>query len=194
MNEAAKAFEQAAANLTAVAKSGYPAEVTRAVDLIVATFRRGNKILVFGNGGSAADAQHICAELVGRFALHRPGLPVIALGGNQSTMTAWSNDYTFDTLFERELQALGKPGDLAWGISTSGNSFNVLAALKYAREAGLATLGLTGEGGGKIAPFCDVLLAVPLRETPRIQEVHLVTYHSICAQVEETLFGNVRSL
>jgi D-sedoheptulose 7-phosphate isomerase len=187
---AAGVFERAAANMAAVGRSDYPNGVERAVELIVETFRRGNKLLVFGNGGSQADAQHICAELVGRFALHRPGIPALALGTNAATVTAWSNDYDFQSLFRRELQAFGQPGDLAWGISTSGNSLNVLAALQYARESGIGTLGLTGAGGGQMAALCDVLMAVPLAHTPQIQEVHLVTYHHICAEVEARLFGN----
>jgi len=194
MSETVAAFETAAGNMAAVARSSFPEAVDKALETIVSAFRRGNKLLVFGNGGSAADAQHICAELVGRFAQTRPGLPAIALTSDQSLLTAWANDCGFHSVFERQVQAFGKPGDVAWGISTSGNSPNVVAAVKYARDAGIFTLGLTGDGGGDMAPFCDVLMAVPLRETPRVQEVHIVTYHSICSQVEERLFGNVRSV
>jgi D-sedoheptulose 7-phosphate isomerase len=158
---------------------------------IVEAFKSGHKLLVFGNGGSAADAQHICAELVGRFVAERPGLPAIALTTDPSFLTAWSNDYSFDTVFARQIQALGEPGDIAWGISTSGNSCNVVAGLQAARKAGLTTIGLTGRGGGKAAEYCDHLLAAPSCETARIQEVHLVTYHAICGAVEQAMFGSV---
>ena len=157
--------------------------------MLTKTFRDGGKLLVFGNGGSAADAQHICGELVGRFNMERPGLPAIALAGNPALVTAWANDHTFETVFERQIQALGKPGDAAWAISTSGNSPNVVLGCERARRAGLKTIGLTGAGGGKLAGCCDVLLAAPVQGTPRIQEVHLVTYHAICAGVEANLFG-----
>ena len=187
-NEAAdaakRALEQAAENMREVACTGFPALVARAVELITDALQNGNKLLVFGNGGSAADAEHICAELVGRFMLERRGLPAIALTCNGAILTAWGNDKGFDSVFARQIEALGQPGDIAWGISTSGNSRNVVSAMQTARNAGLTTIGLTGEGGGLMAPLCDVLLAVPLRETPQIQEVHVVTYHSICSQVE----------
>lgn len=146
-------------------------------------------LLAFGNGGSSADAQHLCAELVGRFVRERRALPAIALTTNQALLTAWSNDYQFDDVFARQIEAFGRPGDVAFGISTSGNSPNVVNALKRARSLGLRTIGLTGAGGGAVAPHCDVLMAVPLTETPRIQEVHLVTYHALCAALEDRLFG-----
>ena len=176
-------------NLLLVSNSPYPQDADRAVGLLADALAAGNKLLAFGNGGSSADAQHLCAELVGRFVAERRALPAIALTTNQALLTAWSNDYRFDDVFARQIEALGKPGDVAWGISTSGNSANVVNALRRARELGLKTIGLTGEGGGKVAEHCDVLLAVPLTETPRIQEVHLVTYHAICAALEERLFG-----
>ena len=144
---------------------------------------------MFGNGGSSADAQHLCAELVGRFLLDRRPLPAIALTTNQAFLTAWSNDCRFDDVFVRQLEGLGRPGDVAWGISTSGNSANVVNGLRRARELGLRTIGLTGSDGGRAAEFCDVVMAVPLRETPRIQEVHLVTFHAICGALEQRLFG-----
>src|SRR6185503_12824710 len=138
----------------------------------------------FGNGGSSADAQHFSAELVGRFVAERRALPAIALTTNQAVLTAWSNDHSFDDVFARQIEALGSRGDLAFGISTSGTAANVLKALERAREMGLRTIGLTGAQGSRMASLCDVLLAVPLTTTPRIQEVHLVTYHAICAAVE----------
>lgn len=189
MNDSARIFQEAAANLIQAAQPEYQQQIASAVDLLVAAFAAGNKILVFGNGGSAADAEHICAELVVRFTRERRGLPAIALSSNQAAMTACGNDLGFERVFARQLEAFGQPGDVAWGISTSGNSRNVVAGLQYAKEVGLVTVGLTGSGGGQAAAYCDVLMAVDLRETARIQEVHLVTYHSICAQVEERLFG-----
>ena len=186
---ARQALLAAADNMRALANSGFPEEIVRAADLIAEALREGKKLLVFGNGGSAADAEHICAELVGRFLRDRRGLPAIALSSNGAILTAWSNDKGFESVFERQIEALGQPGDVAWGISTSGNSPNVVAAMKAARAAGLRTIGLTGAGGGEVAAYSDVLLAVPVRETPQIQEAHMVTYHSICSIVEQRLFG-----
>ncbi|MGB7554930.1 MAG: D-sedoheptulose 7-phosphate isomerase [Candidatus Korobacteraceae bacterium] len=180
----ASVFQETARNLEAIAKDSYIAEVCRAVESLWSCLRACGKLLVFGNGGSSADAQHICGELVGRFMCERRALAAIALSANQAVLTAWSNDYSFETVFSRQIEALGRPGDVAWGISTSGNSPNVVEALKVARQLGLSTIGLTGEGGGRMAQWCDVLMAVPLTETPRIQEVHVITYHAICAAVE----------
>jgi D-sedoheptulose 7-phosphate isomerase len=177
-------FRRIAADLAVVAEGPYPAAVEAAVDLLSRTFAQGGKVLLFGNGGSASDAQHIAAELVGRFAVHRRPLAAIALGTNHALVTAWSNDTSYDDVFARELEALGQPGDVAWGISTSGNSRNVIAGLERARACGLTTLGLTGESGGAMAPLCDVLMAAPAAETARIQEIHVITYHAICAALE----------
>ena len=182
-------FREVAATMAAAAEGSLPAEIERAVDVIDRAFVDGQKLLVFGNGGSSADAQHLVAELVGRFAAVRAPLPAIALTTNQALLTAWSNDHRFDDVFARQVEALGQPGDVALGISTSGNSPNVINALARARSLGLRTVGLTGSGGGKMAEHCDVLMSVPLEETPRIQEVHLVTYHTLCAALEERLFG-----
>jgi D-sedoheptulose 7-phosphate isomerase len=182
-------FRLVAGNMTAVAGSAYPASIGAAVDMLYDAFTSGRKLLVFGNGGSSADAQHFTAEFVGRFVAERRALPAIALTTNQAVLTAWSNDYTFDDVFARQVDALGVAGDVAFGISTSGTSANVVNALQRARERGLRTIGLTGSGGGRMAPLCDVLLAVPLTSTARIQEIHLVTYHAICAAVEARLLG-----
>jgi D-sedoheptulose 7-phosphate isomerase len=173
--------------LKIISQSPYVTEICRATELLASCFSTGGKLLVFGNGGSSADAQHICGELVGRFQCERKALPAIALSANQAILTAWSNDYSFDTVFSRQIEALGRAGDVAWGISTSGNSRNVIEALKVSRELGLRTIGLTGKGGGRTAPWCDVLISVPLTETARIQEVHVVTYHAICAGIERRL-------
>jgi D-sedoheptulose 7-phosphate isomerase len=185
----AELFRQVAANMAAVAESEYPQFVARAADLVHDAFASGRKLLVFGNGGSSADAQHFTAEFVGRFVAERQALPAIALTTNQAVLTAWSNDYSFDDVFARQIDALGAPGDVAFGISTSGTSANVVNALKRARERGLRTIGLTGSGGGTMAAHCDLLLAVPVTSTARIQEVHLVTYHAICGAVEARLLG-----
>jgi D-sedoheptulose 7-phosphate isomerase len=182
-------FRQVAGNMTAVADSSYPESIGKAVDLIAGAFAWGRKLLIFGNGGSSADAQHFAAEFVGRFSTKRRALPAIALTTNQALLTAWSNDYSFEDVFSRQIEALGAPEDIAFGISTSGSSQNVVNALIRARDRGLRTIGLTGAGGGKVGPLCDVLLAVPLTSTARIQEVHLVTYHAICAAVEARLLA-----
>lgn len=191
-DEAADLFRQVASNMARVADSSYVASVERATDLLYDVFSAGRKLLVFGNGGSSADAQHLTAELVGRFGIDRKPLPAIALTTNQAFLTAWSNDQSFDDVFARQVEALGNPGDVAVGISTSGTSVNVVNGLQRARDAGLRTIGMTGASGGetagRMAPLCDVLLAVPLDATARIQEVHLVTYHTICAALERRLF------
>jgi D-sedoheptulose 7-phosphate isomerase len=180
-------FEHVAANMTLVGRSAYAAEIARAVDLLHGAFTAGRKLLVFGNGGSSADAQHLTAELVGRFEATRQPFPAVALTTNQAILTAWSNDYSFDDVFARQVEALGNPGDVAFGISTSGASTNVVNALRCARARGLRTIGMTGAGGGLVAGLCDVLLAVPLEATARVQEVHLVTYHAICGALESRL-------
>jgi D-sedoheptulose 7-phosphate isomerase len=177
-----------ALSLNQIARSNYVLAVERAAKLLASAFQTGHKVLVFGNGGSSADAQHICGELVGRFLKERRALPAIALTANQAVLTAWANDYAYDEIFARQIQAHGNANDVAWAISTSGNSANVLAGLQAARDRGLHTIALTGQGGGKAAELADILLAVPLQETPRIQEVHLITYHAICAAVEQMLF------
>ena len=183
----AQTFRDVAANMASVADSGFADRIQDAVALLENTFAAGGKLLVFGNGGSSADAQHLVAELVGRYARTRRALPAIALTTNQALLTAWSNDRSFDEVFARQIAALGAAGDVAWGISTSGTSRNVVQGLEQARKMGLRTIGLTGAGGAAIASLCDVLLAVPLTTTARIQEVHLVTYHAICAAIEDHL-------
>jgi D-sedoheptulose 7-phosphate isomerase len=181
------AFENAARSLQSVCSSSYPSQISEAIDLLVERLSAGNKLLVCGNGGSAADAMHICAELVGRFFRERQALPAIALNTDPAVLTAWSNDYNYRSVFSRQVEALAKPGDVVWGISTSGNSENVVAALRTARALGASTIAMTGQGGGAMAPYADVLLAVPLSVTPRIQEAHAVTYHIICEAVEAEL-------
>ena len=186
-DEFARLFQQVAAHMAAVGNSRYVEAVEHAADLLFETFQSGRKLLVFGNGGSSADAQHLTAELVCRFMADRRPLPAIALTTNQAVLTAWSNDQDFADVFARQIDALGNPGDVALGISTSGESANVINGLKRARARGLKTIALTGEGGGHLGEWSDVLLAVPLASTARVQEVHLVTYHAICGALEAKL-------
>lgn len=148
----------------------------------------GHKILVVGNGGSAADAQHIAAELLGRFKRERRALPAIALTTDSSMLTAWSNDYGFDTVFSRQLEGIGAPGDVLWGISTSGNSPNVVRAFETARRLGVKTLGLLGRDGGQLAPLSDCAVIAPLNDTDQIQTLHQLSYHAICAELDHA-FG-----
>lgn len=154
-----------------------------------ARLRRGGRVYFFGNGGSAADAQHWAAELSGRFYVDRPALPAFALGMNASEVTAIGNDYGYADVFARPLRGFAGPDDVAVGISTSGNSENVVRALEAARERGALAVGFTGEGGGKMAGVSDVLIAVPSRRTPRIQEAHEVLGHALCGLIETSLFG-----
>jgi len=156
---------------------------------IAQTLRAGGKVLTFGNGGSAADAQHFAAELVGRYLKNRDAWPAIALTTDTSILTAVANDFGYDAVFRRQVEALGRPGDVAVGISTSGRSPSVVSALATAREMGLVTIGMTGQGGGKLAGQVDYLIDVPSPATPRIQEVHGVVIHVLCAIVEEAIAG-----
>lgn len=162
--------------------------VTRAALEIVKSLRAGGKILFFGNGGSAADAQHLAAEFTGRYLKERRALPALALHGNSSAVTAIGNDYGFDLVFARQMEAFGKEGDVAVGISTSGNSRNVLRALEVAKSKGIFTVALTGGSGGLMKKLADCTLCIPSEETPRIQECHILTGHIICEIAEELLF------
>lgn len=159
-----------------------------AADACVTALRRGNKLLFAGNGGSAADAQHLAGELVSRFAYDRPGLPAFALTTDSSVLTAIGNDYGYEKLFARQVEATGIAGDVFFGISTSGRSPNVLNALDAARARGLSTVGMTGRGGGNMPGRCDHLLRVPSDSTPRIQEGHIAIGHAICQIIEAELF------
>ena len=149
--------------------------------------------MIAGNGGSAADAQHIAAEFVSRFNFDRPGLPALALTTDTSILTAVGNDYGYEKLFQRQIEANGVAGDVFLGISTSGNSPNILRALEAARLKGITTFGLTGEGGGKMRALCDHCLCVPSADTPRIQEAHILIGHTLCAMVELALFEDPRA-
>lgn len=156
---------------------------------LVEAFRKGNKLLVMGNGGSAADAQHLAAEIVGRFKMERRALPAISLSTDSSILTALGNDYGFDAVFRRQVEALAQAGDVVLGISTSGNSPNVRSALQLARERGCRTMGLLGRDGGSIRSLCDLALVVPSLDTPAIQEGHITIIHIVCDLVEKALFA-----
>ena len=165
-------------------------DVARAAHMIVAAVLSGGKILIFGNGGSAADAQHIAAELVNRLNYDRPPIPAIALTTDTSILTSVGNDSSFDELFERQLRALGGAGDVAIAISTSGNSPNVLRAVAAARELGIITIGLAGRSGGKLAGEVDLALTVEAESTQHIQETHITIGHILCDIIEDALFKN----
>ena len=168
-----------------MAQAAATLQVDKAIEVISAAFRTNKMLLVCGNGGSASDAMHIAGELVGRFLKERPAQKCIALSANPVVLTAWANDYSYEDVFSRQVEAFGEAGGVFWGISTSGNSPNVLAALVQAKKMGMTTIGLTGQGGGKMAGACDILIDVPSKETPFIQQIHLCLYHYICQKVEE---------
>jgi len=162
-------------------------DLAKASHIAVTVLKKGNKILLCGNGGSASDAQHIAAELTGRYKSERRGLPGIALTTDTSALTAISNDYGYDRVFDRQVEALANEGDLIIGISTSGNSANVISALKLARTLGCSTIGFSGRDGGKINEVCDVNLIVPSDNTPRIQEMHILFGHTLCQIIDNEL-------
>ncbi|MEE9122814.1 MAG: D-sedoheptulose 7-phosphate isomerase [Syntrophobacteria bacterium] len=166
----------------------------RAATMIVDAFNNENKLMLFGNGGSAADAQHIAAEFVNKFMIERPPLPAMALTTDTSILTSVGNDDpTFEDIFSKQIKALGMEGDVAWGISTSGGAANVLAALKVARDRGLCTIGMTGSGAGKMAELAQILIRVEAENTARIQECHITMAHIICELVDYQLFQRLAS-
>jgi D-sedoheptulose 7-phosphate isomerase len=162
-------------------------DIVEIATALSSALRHGHKILLLGNGGSAADAQHVAGELVGRFLRERRALPVIALTTDTSILTAISNDYGFENVFLRQIEALLQPGDVVVGISTSGNSKAVLKAIEIARQMGAKTVGFTGQRGGQLKLAADLCLCVPSDETPRIQEAHIVVWHAICEYIEDRL-------
>ncbi|QDU59834.1 Phosphoheptose isomerase [Planctomycetes bacterium Pan216] len=159
-------------------------QLAEIASVIADAYRWGRKLIAFGNGGSAADAQHIVAELVGRFLVDRRALPALALTCNSSTLTAIGNDYAYDEIFARQIDAFGQPGDVALGISTSGNSSNVVNAIERAHKNGLVTIGLTGAGGGTLAEIADYCVCIPTQSTPRVQECHILVGHLWCEWIE----------
>jgi D-sedoheptulose 7-phosphate isomerase len=164
-------------------------QIEAAAKLMIAALRAGNKIFFFGNGGSAADSQHLAAELIGRYRKDRGALAAIALSTDTSIITALSNDFGFETIFARQIEGLAKTGDVAVGISTSGNSRNVLEGLEKARQLGCKTIGLLGCDGGRIAEVADVAITIPCKNTPRIQESHITIGHILCGLIEKELFA-----
>jgi D-sedoheptulose 7-phosphate isomerase len=158
---------------------------------IIRTFKKGNKVLLFGNGGSAADAQHIAAEFVGRYYLDRPALPAQALTVNTSSLTAIGNDYAYEQIFSRQVEAFGQAGDVAIGISTSGNSRNVIEAVRAAKRKDMVTVGMTGESGGQLKAEADYCICVPSCDTSRIQEAHILVGHILSELVEQAIFGGL---
>ena len=170
-------------------------EICKAVEIaanaVVEAYRNGHRALLAGNGGSAADAQHIAGELVSKFYFERPAIDAVALTTNTSILTAIGNDLGYEVLFSRQVEAMGHKGDVFIGISTSGNSKNIVKALEVCKERGIYTIGLTGESGGAMKPLCDLCIQIPSSETPRVQEAHMMIGHIICCLVEEELFGEV---
>jgi len=163
------------------------AGVEKAINLISASLNNQGKVMIFGNGGSAADAQHFAAEIVGRYKKERAAYPAVALTTDTSIITAVANDYSFDAIFSRQIEALGKKGDIAFGISTSGNSGNVIEGIKKAKELGIATICLLGKDGGKLKDLAELSIVISSDNTPRIQEAHILIIHIICEEVEKNL-------
>jgi D-sedoheptulose 7-phosphate isomerase len=187
--DTAARFEELAGLFLHVAASDYPNSVEKAAGLIGDAFEAGNKLLIFGNGGSASDAQHLAGEMVVRFQTNRPALPALALSADSAVLTACANDFGYSLIFARQIESLGSPGDIALGISTSGKSENVICALETARRRHLRTILLTGANAREMAEEWDLVLAVPSGTTARIQEVHLATYHLICEFIDQRFSG-----
>jgi len=185
-----KRFKESGEVKTRFLKENLP-RFLEAIKLVSQAFERGNKLLLLGNGGSAADAQHIAAEFVNRFVIDRPPLPAIALTTDTSILTSVANDSAFQEIFARQIKALGKEGDVVIGLSTSGNSPNVIRALEVAKEMGIKTVALTGNDGGMLARLADIPLVVSSSSTPRIQETHILVGHILCEMVEHQLFFKV---
>ncbi len=185
-----KRFKESGEVKTRFLKENLP-RFLEAIKLVSQAFERGNKLLLLGNGGSAADAQHIAAEFVNRFIIDRPPLPAIALTTDTSILTSVANDSAFQEIFARQIKALGKEGDVVLGLSTSGNSPNVIRALEVAKEMGIKTVALTGNDGGMLARIADIPLVVSSSSTPRIQETHILVGHILCEMVEHQLFFKV---
>jgi D-sedoheptulose 7-phosphate isomerase len=183
-----KAFEESARIKVKFAQDNAD-RIVEVVQLIAQAFREGKKVILFGNGGSAMDASHIAAEFMNRFLIERPPLPAVALNSDTALLTCISNDYDFSQVFSKQLSALGHEGDVVIGISTSGNSPNVIKALEVAKKNGMKTIALTGGTGGRLAGLADYAFIVPTKVTPRIQETHITLGHTICQLVDEELFG-----
>ncbi len=187
-----KAFEDSAQVKVKFARENAD-KIIEVVQVIAQAFREGRKVILFGNGGSATDASHIAAEFMNRFLIERPPLPAIALNSDAALLTCISNDYDFSQVYSKQLTALGHEGDIVIGISTSGNSPNVLKAIETAKKNGMKTVILTGGTGGKMAGLADYAFIVPTKSTPRIQETHITLGHTLCQMVDEELFGGTRN-
>jgi D-sedoheptulose 7-phosphate isomerase len=185
-----KRFKESSEVKTRFLKENLP-KLLDVIKLISHTFERGNKLFFFGNGGSAADAQHMAAEFVNRYIINRPPLPAIALTTDTSILTSVSNDFTFSEIFAKQLRALGKESDVAIGITTTGNSPNIIKAFEVAKEMGMKTVAFTGNDGGAAGKMADFPLVVPSTSTPRIQEAHILIGHILCEMVEHSLFFKV---
>ena len=183
-------IEEHQATMISLRTSGALDAAVAAADAVARAVRDGGKLILFGNGGSAADAMHLAAEFLGRFLLERRPLPALALADNHSAVTAIGNDYAYEQVFSRQVLALGRPGDVAFGLSTSGGSANVAAALREARSSGLLTVAMTGADGGVVADAAEIVIAIPSRQTPRIQEAHLMLGHLICEAVEQAIVAD----
>ena len=170
-----------------LATGEFETAIAKAADIISNSYKKGGKLLICGNGGSAADAQHFAGELVGRFIKERKALPAIAITTNSSNLTAIGNDYSFEKVFEREVEALGKKGDVLFAITTSGNSENVIRAVKKANETGMETMALLGKGGGKLKDAAKQCIIVPSNDTQRVQEMHIIIIHLLCESIEEKI-------
>lgn len=181
-------FLEAERTITGIRNTEFIDSVSYATQLLAKCIKSGGTIFIFGNGGSAADSQHIAAELMGRFKKERNPIRAISLTTDTSMMTAWSNDYCFDSIFERQIKGLASENDVVWGITTSGNSKNVLLGLKQARSMGVKTIALTGAGGGQVATVADCLIAVPSStDTAFVQLAHMATYHAICGFLDQLM-------
>lgn len=184
----AEILDEQKSNIDVLKESGYLEVVSEVVDAQIKALKNGNKVMIAGNGGSAADAQHFAGEFVGRFLKERRGLPAIALTTDSSVLTCVGNDYGYDATFSRQVEALGQAGDVFIGISTSGNSENVIQAVNKAKEMGITTVALLGKDGGKLKEMCDYAMVVPFNATPRVQEFHTMTVHMMCEMVEQLMF------
>ncbi len=187
MQNSIKSYLAESAKLINALAAEVPKEIQSIAETIINGFKNGSKVLIFGNGGSAADAQHFAAELVGRFKKERRGLGAIALTTNSSTLTALANDYDFDIIFKRQIEAFGKKGDIAIGISTSGQAANVIKGLEQAKEMGLKTIALSGRKGTNLTNITDLSLLIDSDNTPHIQEAHILVIHIICKLVEDAI-------
>lgn len=184
-NKIKNAIEESQKVKSALLSGDNIAFIEKAAKKIIAVLKNGGKVIVFGNGGSAADSQHMAGELVGRFKKERKGIPAIALTANTSIITALANDYSYNIIFKRQLEALGNKNDIAIGISTSGRAKNVIEAVKAAENMGMATLALTGAGGGELKGLAGLSIVVPSNDTPRIQEAHILIIHILCELIED---------